>query len=465
MYDKIAYGITDEMIKRAVNTSATSGLKKEIDRVANMPIVPITVGSQELSGTNTSQTNPALTQNTKPVELQKPPVAIRYPFIDNLIGMPDDQRRWQSFYTPLSPTSLENRAKASSMMATWRENEQAKRQAQTPLAQEEARAMQYFRNWYDSLPEKSQAAARDPRFPYKGPHAAWFSKFMDGERAKFPQNTAKPQPPTPQLFPVQEGTNFSNRAYTPNAVARNSNGENYNTFEKGWMQNSLAPAQQPKQPSFNPDTTSGWGLWTPKQIDRYAKDPKYKGMTPEQFAQATTPEERTQLIKDYFKTEQKAKADSMTYAGEYDDKGVAKDQAAYEQAVNNWDNTYAGVESTIRTPSLVRRWKAKGFTDKEIDDYVKKETTKAMERRYGKRPVSAPVQPASVPEANTEEAVAEQTSETSNPSQVASTDSRSITDGDGQVRNLYMEKAESANIVALLLNKSKLALLKEYFNG
>lgn len=119
-------------------------------------------------------------------------------------------------------------------------------QAQTPLAQEEARAMQYFQNWYSALPEKSQAAARDPRFPYKGPHAAWFSKFMDGERAKYPQNNKPAQPTTPQLIPVQEGTNVSNRAYTPNAVARNSNGESYNTFEKGWMQNSLAPKPQPQ---------------------------------------------------------------------------------------------------------------------------------------------------------------------------------------------------------------------------
>lgn len=474
MYEKIAYGITDEMLKQAIKAPSME------------------VKTQDLSGdnstTNKQPANSALTSNSvlnpkrrvlspsggqfNSRELARvsqgkavntdPTTGEQYINVQTPVGIYSVSPE-TGYYTPYQ-TGLNNNVQFNTRFPqTLTPEQKSINSAISPWRT--TTVNQRADNYIDNV--NSRLTPRERQFVPQV--VANSGPLMYRERARQQMDAQGPYV-DPDINSVQEGTNFSNRAYTPNAVARNSNGESYNTFEKGWMQNSLAPAQQPKQPSFNPDTTPGWGLWTPKQIREYAPDKA--DMTPEQFAQETTPEERTKLIKAKSKADQKAKADSITYAGGYDDKGVAKDQAAYEQAVNNYDNLYAEVESTIRTPYQVQRWRDKGFTDKKIDDYVKRETTKAMERRYGKRPVAtqAPQIALNNTSASSVGPMEDSSGAYTPPSYVVSTGVSpsgpvDLTNRSGATEPIIFDKSSSANIVALLLNKSKLDVLKEYFNG
>ena len=63
---------------------------------------------------------------------------------------------------------------------------------------------------------------------------------------------------------------------------------------------------------------------------------------------------------------------------------------------SDWDNKYPEVESTIRTPYQMNIWRNKGLSDQQIDAYVKRQTLKRMQSRYGARPGSNPAQPSTV---------------------------------------------------------------------
>lgn len=155
------------------------------------------------------------------------------------------------------------------------------------------------------------------------------------------------------------------------------------TFDKTWITQPIAAPQQPTQPT----DLGNYGKITDKQRRDYYTD--YEGSTED--LNNLSAQERSKIFRRNANKRLEDKKNSMTYAGSYNAEGKPVDQQSFDDATAKRDDTYKAVESTIRTPTMVAKWKEKGFTDEQIDAWVKRQTTKQMEKDYGKRPAMRPV--------------------------------------------------------------------------
>ena len=252
--------------------------------------------------------------------------------------------------------------------------------------------------YMDTLDQQGGSTSQGIRMPGFGNNNSFPSMYRPYVQPWQQQAPPLPQQPAPQ-------SNFDLLASQPNPTNNieiaDSRIRNQGLLGQQRMdaRNDALIRQQEQERARQQQALKQWGSLSQNQVNTYAPYVNTRTYTDKPLSVAewnALPQAvRTQAIRNKVEAERQRKAESMTYTGGMEN-GKPKDQEAYNRAQNNYNNTYAAIESTIRTPSQVARWRANGFSDTQIDAYVKQQVDAAMERRYGSR-VPTPADPKNNP--------------------------------------------------------------------
>ena len=344
MYDKIAYGVTDEMIKRAVMT----------------PYNPIQ--SQELLG-NAPKENPAIELNPtnnilgdgtfgSSFSINSKPVADN-PFISsfNNNAKPQITLTPSASQTPITfpgqsivlgnnPTINASAGGFQTAVPTFTSTttpgvSRASVSNVEDYDKQYQAGVKYWTDWFYKQPKNVQDFVLSGGFNSvnNSPHYYFYGPAIEQIRKQMVENSKT----NPTANPVQEGGNFSGRAYTPNAYALNSSRQPYSTFERGWLATPLSREAIDYQQHMNPNSAYNRERARQAKIRQDALNAKTKERWQEQYNTVNS------QGKDF------------------------RDMPLYQEFARTQRSLFG------------KTWAEKGFTEDQIDDYLMRQFQHKMD--------------------------------------------------------------------------------------